>query len=73
MTKTVYNHFDTAAKSVSAYAIMAKDTGDYLGRVVVKYPRDGMGRVQAFLHIWQLPMIRGIASGCGYDKTYPTP
>ena len=65
MTK-IYDQFDAATKDVSAYAI-TKD-GANIGRIIFKYPRDGMGRLFAYVQVWGFPMVRGYASGCGYDK-----
>lgn len=67
MSKTsVYDYFDKHTADISAYAIL-KD-GACVGRVVYRYPRDGMGRLYCYLQFWGERMTRGYASGCGYDK-----
>jgi hypothetical protein len=68
MTKPeIYDQFDRAFAKVSAWAIL-KD-GKAVGRVAVKYTRDGMGRATFYLQSWGLPMVKGSAAGTGYDKT----
>lgn len=62
----IYESFDRAFKRISAYAILRD--GRAIGRVAVKYPADGMGRLTAYLQVWGLPMVSGSAKGCGYDK-----
>lgn len=65
MTK-IYDQFDAATQDISAYAI--SKGAEYVGRIVFKYPRDGMGRQFAYVQVWGFPMVRGYASGRGYDK-----
>lgn len=67
MTKSIYDRFDSAIKSVSAYAIF--QGANYVGRIVIKYPKDGAGRLTAFVQEWGFTMVSGTASGFGYDKT----
>lgn len=62
----IYDQFDKATAQVGAYAIL-KD-GKFVGRVVFKYPRDGAGRLYCYLQAWGATMVRGFASGGGYDK-----
>jgi hypothetical protein len=63
----IYAQFDRAFSQVQAGVIL-KD-GAPVGRYAVKYPRDGMGRASFYLQAWGSPMVKGNASGCGYDKT----
>ncbi len=62
----IYKQFDAATANLSAYAVI-KD-GKAIGRIVFKYPRDGMGRQWCYMQVWGAAMVRGYASGCGYDK-----
>jgi hypothetical protein len=63
----IYAQFDRAFSRVQAGVIL-KD-GAPAGRYAVRYPRDGMGRATFYLQAWGSPMVKGSASGCGYDKT----
>lgn len=65
MTK-IYEQFDAATRNICAYAIL-KD-GEPIGRVVLKYPKDGAGRLYAYVQVYGAPMVRGWAGGYGYDK-----
>ena len=64
--KTVYQKFEASFSNVSAYVIM-KD-GKHVANITLKYPKDGMGRLQCYIHILGTEMQNGCASGCGYDK-----
>jgi hypothetical protein len=63
----IYAQFDRAFSQVQAGVIL-KD-GAPVGRYAVRYPRDGMGRASFYLQAWGSPMVKGNASGCGYDRT----
>lgn len=65
-TQKIYDQFDAATAQVGAYAIFKG--AEYVGRAVFKYPRDGSGRLYCYLQSWGAPMVRGYASGGGYDK-----
>ena len=65
----IYDQFDKATAQVSAYAILAPN-GDYAARVVFKYPRDGAGRLYCYFQAFGAQMVRGSATGYGYDKTH---
>ena len=65
MTDT-YKLHEKAFANVAAYVIMRGD--DNLGSIAFKFPRDGAGRLYAYLHIYGAPMVRGFAGGFGYDK-----
>ena len=77
MTKRhVWDQYDTAFKQVTAFAVLFDDgTVDHLtapahvANIVIKYPRDGGGRVVAFVHWLGREVVRGSAGGGGYDKT----
>jgi hypothetical protein len=66
-TKSIYNLYDAAFARVSAYIVLDA-AGVYIAKVSVKYPVDGAGRVYAYVHVFGAPMVRGSASGGGYDK-----
>lgn len=73
---TIYDLHSKAFSNVSAFVVMREkrksdDTGTELERVAtiaMKYPRDGASRQWCYLHVLGLPMVRGYAGGCGYDK-----
>lgn len=63
---TVYETHDKAFANVSAYAIVSD--GARVANISFKFPRDGVGRLQCFVHWLGLEMVRGTAGGYGYDK-----
>jgi len=65
--KTIYEIHDAAFARVSAYVIL-DTTGALVATVSIKYPTDGAGRLYAYVHVIGAPMVRGSASGGGYDK-----
>lgn len=65
MTK-VYEQFEAAFSNVSAFVIM--NGAEQVARVVFKFPKDGAGRLYAYVHYQGFEMSRGYAGGCGYDK-----
>lgn len=62
----IYDQHKAAFASVSAHVIL-KD-GVRVATVAFKYPRDGAGRLYAYVHVFGRAMVRGFASGGGYDK-----
>lgn len=62
----IYDQHDKAFNQVSAFIIT--DGKERIATVAFKFPRDGAGRLQCFLHVLGLPMVKGIANGYGYDK-----
>lgn len=67
----IYDQHRAAFPNVSAYVIVrtGKDgKPESVATIAFKYPRDGMGRQFCYLHVFGGPMVRGFASGCGYDK-----
>jgi hypothetical protein len=62
----IYDQHKVAFANVAAYVVM-KD-GDRVATVAFKYPRDGAGRLYAYVHVIGLRMVRGFAGGYGYDK-----
>lgn len=63
----VYESLDKATKHISASVILKN--GEVKGRIIVKYPKDGAGRLYVFIHEYGLECLQGMASGYGYDKT----
>ena len=63
---TVYEHHDKAFANVSAYVIARK--GERVATIALKFPKDGAGRLWAYVHWIGTPMVRGYADGYGYDK-----
>ena len=62
----IYDQHRAAFNQVSAYVVMR---GAYrVATVAIKYPRDGAGRLYSYVHWLGVPMVRGFASGGGYDK-----
>lgn len=64
--KSVYQKFESAFPNVSAYTIL-KD-GEHVANITLKHPKDGVGRLQCFMHIPSTEMQNAFVSGCGYDK-----
>jgi hypothetical protein len=62
----VYEQHRASFGAVSAYVI-ARD-GVRVATIAFKSPRDGAGRLLAYVHWLGTEMVRGWASGCGYDK-----
>jgi hypothetical protein len=65
MTK-IYEQHESAFKNVSAFVIL-KD-GERVATIAFKFPKDGAGRLYAYVHWLGLEMVRGHANGYGYDK-----
>jgi hypothetical protein len=63
----IYDQHRTAFSNVSAYVILRD--GDKIATIAIKYPRDGAGRLWAYVHYLGAEMARGAAGGYGYDKT----
>lgn len=62
----IYAQHRKAFDQVAAYVIM-KD-GARVATVAFRYPHDGAGRLWAYVHWLGTEMVRGYASGGGYDK-----
>lgn len=63
---TIYDQHRAAFAQVSAFVVL--DGAERVATIAFKFPRDGAGRLACFLHVIGLPMVRGTASGYGYDK-----
>jgi len=66
MTTDIYNQHQAAFKHVSAYVIL-KD-GQRVATIAFRFPKDGAGRLWAYVHWIGIEMVRGHAGGYGYDK-----
>jgi hypothetical protein len=66
MATDIYKQHDAAFSAVSAYVI-ARD-GARVATIAFKFPRDGAGRLYAYVHWYGVEMVRGYAAGGGYDK-----
>ncbi len=62
----VYDQHRKHTQRVSAHVIL-KD-GEHVANVTIVSPKDGAGRLYAYVHWLGRQMIRGSASGYGYDK-----
>lgn len=63
----IYDQFDAAFKGVQGYVIL-NGANEKIALVAFKQSPHGMGRVYCYLHVIGVPMVRGYASGYGYDK-----
>ena len=66
MPATIYDQYAKAFSSVSAYVICKN--GTRIATVAFRFPRDDAGRLRCFAHVVGAPMVRGYATGYGYDK-----
>ena len=66
MPTDIYEQHRAAFANVSAYVVVRD--GQRVATVAFKYPRDGAGRLWAYVHWLGTEMVRGYASGGGYDK-----
>lgn len=62
----IYDHHAAAFAHVSAFVILRD--GEKVATVAFKFPKDGAGRLYAYVHWLGLPMVRAFAGGYGYDK-----
>jgi hypothetical protein len=62
----IYDQHKAAFARVSAYVILRN--GERVATIAFKFPADGAGRLYAYVHWLGARMVRGSASGYGYDK-----
>jgi hypothetical protein len=62
----IYEQHAKAFENVAAYIILWEN--DVVAKIALKYPKDGVGRLYAYVHWLGVRMERGWASGYGYDK-----
>jgi hypothetical protein len=67
MAADIYDQHKISFGNVSAYVI-TDAKGERVATIAFKYPRDGAGRLYAYVHWIGVSMVRGFANGCGYDK-----
>jgi hypothetical protein len=65
-TASIYHQHAAAFANVSAYVVM--HDCQRVATIAFKHPRDGAGRLYAYVHWIGTPMVRGFAAGGGYDK-----
>ena len=63
---SIYDHHDQAFRHVSAYVVL--HNGERVATIAFKHPRDGASRLWCYAHWIGTEMVRGYASGFGYDK-----
>lgn len=64
----IYDQHKAAFANVSAFVVTDK-LGERIATVAIKFPRDGAGRLYAYVHMFGVEMVRAHANGYGYDKT----
>ena len=67
MTK-IYEQHEAAFKYTAAYVVLNTDF-QRVATIAFKFPKDGAGRLYAYVHWLGCEMVRGFAGGYGYDKT----
>ncbi len=65
-TTSIYELHDKAFAQVSAFVVL--QDGQRVATVAFKFPKDGAGRLYAYVHWIGSEMTRGFAGGYGYDK-----
>ena len=68
MVNKIYDQHNASFAKVEGYVITEKGGNDRLATVAFKFPEDGAGRLYCYLHLIGIPMVRGSATGYGYDK-----
>jgi hypothetical protein len=63
---SIYEQHTAAFAQVSGFVVM--DGAERVATVGLKFPKDGAGRLWAYVHWVGTPMVRGSAGGYGYDK-----
>ena len=63
---SIYDLHDKSFPQVSAFAILRD--GEPVAKIAFKFPKDGAGRLYAYVHWLGSEMVRGHANGYGYDK-----
>ena len=64
---TIYEQHNKSFPLVSAYVI-TNAKGERVATIAFKFPKDGAGRLYAYVHWFGIEMVRGYANGYGYDK-----
>lgn len=63
----IYEQHDKHFSHVQSFAILDKDC-NFVAKIAIKFPASGEGRLYAYVHWIGLQMVRGHATGYGYDK-----
>ena len=63
---SIYEQHAASFANVAAYVILRD--GARVATIAFKFPRDGAGRLYAYVHWIGAEMVRGSANGYGYDK-----
>ena len=63
---SIYEQHAASFANVAAYVILCD--GERVATIAFKFPRDGAGRLYAYVHWIGAEMVRGSANGYGYDK-----
>ena len=63
----IYDQHAKAFAAVQAFVIL-DTSGERVATVALKFPRDGAGRLYAYVHLIGVEMVRAHAGGYGYDK-----
>lgn len=66
MNRAIYDQHDAAFRNVSAFVILKGS--ERVATIAIKFPKDGAGRLYAYVHWIGSEMVRGMAGGYGYDK-----
>ena len=64
---TVYDKINKHFAQASAWVIV-NEQGEQFGNMAAKYPKDGMGKLYLYLHLYGSEMVQVSVSGCGFDK-----
>lgn len=69
----IYDQHEAAFPNVAAFVILGKDSDNKgnpvrVATIAFKFPKDGAGRLYAYVHYFGVEMVRGFAAGGGYDK-----
>ncbi len=62
----IYRKHESAFHQVASAALVKSKA--QIGTIAFKYPKDGAGRLTCYLHVHGMEMVKGTASGGGYDK-----
>lgn len=66
MSVSIYDQHRKHTARVGAYAIL--HNGAHVASITIAYPKDGASRLYAYVHWLGDQMVRGSATGYGYDK-----
>ena len=66
MSRTIYDQHDAAFPTVAAWVVLKGE--EHVAKVALKYPSGNSLRLTAYVHWLGETMVRGSATGGGYDK-----